>query len=295
MLDSWALRVLAEVGARGSFSAAAEALTMTQPAVSRQIASLERKLEITLFQRMPRGVRPTSAGEEAIQQAREILARISAMQARMAAFSGLQAGHVRLSAFPSANTAFVPAAIHGFVDRHPGIEVSLVRADPAAIHDGQLDLALVTDWDDVDDDLELVPLLDEVLKVALPSGHPLARQSRVPLRELREAVWIEGAHPDCLGPIRQLADALGGPPRIGFTCDDWNGKLALVANGMGVTLVPTLAAAVVRTDVTIRPTTPVLPKRRMFAAVARAHHRTAAADAMLTHLRSMAGAAGGPW
>jgi DNA-binding transcriptional LysR family regulator len=288
MLDTWALRVLAEVSERGSFSAAAEALTMTQPAVSRQIASLERKLGVRLFRRVPRGIRATSAGEVAIEQARDILARLDSLQARMGAFAGLQTGHVRIAAFPSANTAFVPAAIHRFTSAYPSIEVSLIQADPSAIRDGRLDLALVTDWDSVDPDLELVPLLDEELKIALPTRHPLTRHTRVPLGELRTEVWIEGAHPDCLGPIPRLTQALGGPPRVGFTCDDWNGKLALVAGGLGVTLIPTLAVSVVRPDVTVRATTPALPKRRVFAVVAPAPLRTAAANAMLTHLTQIA-------
>jgi DNA-binding transcriptional LysR family regulator len=288
MLDTWALRVLAEVGERGSFSAAAEALSMTQPAVSRQVASLERKLGVSLFRRVPRGIRATSAGEVAIERARDILARLDALQARMGAFAGLQTGHVRISAFPSANTAFVPAAIHRFASAYPTIEVSLVQADPSAIRDGRLDIALVTDWDNVEADLELVPLLDEELKVALPARHPLARRTRVPLDELRDEVWIEGAHPDCLGPIPRLTEALGAPPRVGFTCDDWTGKLALVAGQLGITLIPTLAASVVRPDVIVRATTPALPKRRVFAAVAPAPLRTAAANAMLTQLRNTA-------
>lgn len=113
----------------------------------------------------------------------------------MSAFADLRTGHVSISAFPSANTAFVPEAIRRFRDAHPGIEVSLVRAGPEAIRAGELDLALVTDWDDIDDDVDLVPLLDEEHRVALPSRHPLARRTTVPLSELCDETWIEGAHP----------------------------------------------------------------------------------------------------
>lgn len=290
MVDTWALRVLAEVGERGSFSAAATALSMTQPAVSRQIASLERKLGVSLFRRESRGIRATSAGEVAIAQAGDILARLDQLQTRMRAFAGLQTGQVRLTAFPSANTAFMPAAVQRFVGAYPGIEVSLIQAEPAAIRTGRLDLALVTSWDAVPEDLELVPLLDEDLRIALPARHRLAGRDRVPLADLSTEVWIEGAHPDCLGPIPQLTEALGAPPRVGFICDDWTGKLALVAGGLGVTLIPTLAGPVVRPDIAVRPTTPALPRRRVLAAVAPASRRTPAAGAMLAHLRSVAGA-----
>lgn len=288
MLDVWALRVLVEVAEQGSFSAAAQALTMTQPAVSRQVASLERTLGVGLFRRIPRGVTLTAAGAAAVGEAREILDRMNGLRARMSAFTDLRTGQVRMSAFPSANTTFVPEAIRRFRDAHPGIEVSLVRAGPEAIRAGGLDLALVTDWDDIDDDLELIPLLDEEHRVALPSRHRLARRTTVPLSELRDETWIEGSHPDCLGPLRPLAEAIGGPPRIGFTCDDWTGKQALVAGGMGITVMSTLAMSAVRPDITLRATQPALPRRRVFAAAAPAHLRTAATTAMLTLLTTLA-------
>lgn len=289
MLETWSLRVLVEVADRGSFSAAAEALTMTQPAVSRQIASLEHKVGVALFHRVPRGVAPTAAGAMAIDEARAVLARLGALEARIGAFAELRTGHVRLSAFPSANTEFVPTAIRRFSDLYPGVEVSLVQADWRELRSGGVDVALVTDWDKIDDDgVSLVPLLEEDHRVALPASHPLAGRTTVPLRELRGDTWIEGSHPDCLGPLEILEKVLGGPPRIGFTCDDWTGKQALVAAGMGITIISTLAGAAVRPDIALRPSSPALPRRRVLAAVAPQDTRTAAASAMLTVLTSLA-------
>ncbi|SDU73470.1 LysR family transcriptional regulator [Jiangella alkaliphila] len=288
MLDTWSLRVLAEVAERGSFSAAAEALTMTQPAVSRQIASLERRAGVRLFRRLPRGVVPTAAGVLAIDEARAILGRLAGLEARLGAFAQLRSGHVRLSAFPSANTEFVPAAIRRFSELYPGVEVGLVQAGPGELRTGAVDVALLTSWDEAGDDVDLVPLLDEDHRIALPSTHRLAGRTTVPLRELRGETWIEGSHPDCLGPLDVLEKTLGGPPRIGFTCDDWTGKQALVAAGMGVTIMSTLAASAVRPDVALRPTSPTLPRRRVLAAVLPPAVRTPAATAMLTVLTSLA-------
>jgi DNA-binding transcriptional LysR family regulator len=301
MLETWTLRVLVAVAEHGSFSAAAETLRMTQPAVSRQMAGLERRVGVRLFQRVPRGVRPTAAGEAAVTHARDVLDRLRAMQSRLAAFTQLDAGSLRLSAFPSANIALIPEAIRRFQAAHPGIELSLARHDPtgplAAVRTGRLDLALVTGWelyadpwaarlrgDDAPASLEgvrLTPLLDDELLVALPSGHRLARRDRVPLRELRDETWIDGAFPDCLGPVPALAGALGASPRTSFICDDWNGKQALVAGGSGVTLLPTLARGAVREDVVVRPVTPRLPPRRLYAATAPAGQCQPAAQAML--------------
>jgi DNA-binding transcriptional LysR family regulator len=310
VLDHWALRVLVEVADRGSFSAAGDALSMTQPAVSRQIAGLERRLGVPLFRRVPRGVTLTGAGATAVELARDILVRTRTLEAHMSALSTLETGHLRLSAFASANTSLVPEAIGRFARTYPGVSVSLLRPDPghqvSAVRAGRLDLALVTSWElypdpraakddpsappvdaeDVDG-VALLPLAEEELLVALPADHRLAGRGRVPLRELADERWIEGAYPDCLGPLPPLADALGAPPRIGFFCDDWHGKQALVAAHAGVMLVPTLTQHTVRTDVVVRPTVPALPPREVFVAVAEPPLRPPAAAAMVAILMEL--------
>jgi DNA-binding transcriptional LysR family regulator len=303
MIETWTLRVLVEVAERGSFSAAGEALSMTQPAVSRQIGGLERRLGLPMFRRVARGVRPTSAGSTAVDLARDILARMDALEARLGAFTTLEAGHLRLSAFAGANAFVTPEAVRRFARAHPGVAVSVVNAPDgpfAAIRDGQVDVALVTSWElypdarsakhdvtapaldaDALDGIDMVPLLDEELQVALPADHRLAGRRRVPLAELAEERWIEGGYPDCLGPIPHLTEALGGPPRIGFFCEDWNGKQALVADHAGIMLVSTLTRAALRPDVVLRPTTPVLPTRRLYAATATPPFRLPGATAMI--------------
>jgi DNA-binding transcriptional LysR family regulator len=160
-----------------------------------------------------------------------------------------------------------------------------LHADPAAARTDPAAAAL-TDRDLAG--LDLVPLLDERLSVALPVGHPLVAANPVPLARLRDELWIEGGHPDCLGPIPQLTAALGGPPRIGFFCEDWNGKQALVAAGAGVTLVPTLARAAVRDGVVLRPTDPALPTRGLYALSAAPPLRSPAVTAMLGVLTELA-------
>ncbi|MEV4279865.1 LysR family transcriptional regulator [Actinoplanes xinjiangensis] len=304
MFDTWTLRVLVEVAERGSFSAAAEALHMTQPAVSRQIGGIERQVGLRLFDRSPRGVKPTPAGDVAVAYARDVLDGIRAMTARLATFSDLTSGQLRLAAFPSANTGLMPEAIRRFRAAHPGIELTLQGRDPvgplAAVRAGDVDLALITRWDLYAnpwaakltndrttvalDGVDLVPLLDEELLVALPADHRLARLDRIRLADLRDETWIEGAFPDCLGPLAELTAALGRPPSVGFHCDDWTGKQSLVAIGCGVTLVPTLARGDIRQGVVMRATMPRLPPRRLYAAIPPQGHRAPAAEAMLTLL-----------
>src|SRR5258708_9578288 len=100
MLSIGRLRVLREVAAHGSFSAAAEALSYTQSAVSQQIAALEAETATALIERLPRGVRLTAAGEALVQHADGIFSRLEAAEAELAALSGLRGGRLRMASFP---------------------------------------------------------------------------------------------------------------------------------------------------------------------------------------------------
>jgi DNA-binding transcriptional LysR family regulator len=297
MLNVERLRVLAEVADRGSFTAAAEALFLTQPAVSRQIAALERDLGTPLVERLPRGVRLTQAGALAHEHARSILASLAAAEEQVRGLARLDGGRLRMAAFATANTDLIPKVITRFRELHPQVELSLTGSHQAhhtldAVRAGEIDLALVVDWDlDRPGDaagVDLVTLLDDPLFVALGRGHPLAGGRRVRLTELADETWIEGAHPDCCGPLDRFREAAGFRPKIGFECDDWHAKQVLVASGAGVMLFPGLALPSARDDIVLRSTTPDLPVRRVFAACRPAGSRPATVQPMLDLLHGAA-------
>ena len=130
MLDVRRMRVLREVAARGSFSAAAEALSFTQSAVSQQVAALEREAGAVLVERSARGVRLTEAGEAVVRHADSILAKLSEAEAELEAIAGLRGGRLRMAAFESAAATIMPVAISRFADQHPGVELSLSLHEP---------------------------------------------------------------------------------------------------------------------------------------------------------------------
>src|SRR3981081_201789 len=101
MLNVARLRVLKEVGYRGSLSGAAEALSYSQSAVSQQIAALESETGLALLERHPRGVSLTAAGQALVGHADGILARLEAAEQAMAAIAGLRGGRLRMASFPS--------------------------------------------------------------------------------------------------------------------------------------------------------------------------------------------------
>src|SRR5213592_1609224 len=146
MLDVRRMRVLREVAAQGSFSAAAEALSYTQSAVSQQIAALEREAGTTRVERSARGVRLTDAGRVLVDHADVILARLAAAEAELEAIAGLRGGRLRLTAFSSAGATIMPVAIARFRERHPAVELSLQLAEPpdalAQLKSGETDIAL---------------------------------------------------------------------------------------------------------------------------------------------------------
>src|SRR3979411_2923294 len=152
MLSTRRLKVLKEVAYRGSFSAAAEALSYTQSAVSQQIAALEAESGMTLLERHPRGGSLTAAGQTLVRHAEGILARLDAAEAALAAIAGLRGGRLRMASFPTAGATLMPLAIATFRSRHPDVELTLSAAEPEQIaprlRTGELDLALLFEFDD---------------------------------------------------------------------------------------------------------------------------------------------------
>src|SRR3954464_3566559 len=130
MLDVRRLRVLKEVAAKGSFSAAAESLAYTQSAVSQQIAALEREAGSRLVERSARGVKLTDAGRALLVHTDVILARLADAEEELQAIAGLRGGRLRVAAFPSACATLMPLAVRRFRELHPGVDLSLLPAEP---------------------------------------------------------------------------------------------------------------------------------------------------------------------
>ncbi|MFE2010653.1 LysR family transcriptional regulator [Streptomyces sp. NPDC059491] len=280
------------VARTGSFTAASHALGYTQSAVSRQVRSLEEEMGAELFERLPRGVRLTEAGRVLLPHAEAVRDRLSAARAELASLRTLDGGLLRLGAVSSATASLVPRAQAAFRERHPGVVVSRVEG-PSAKHlglvvAGEEDLAVVAPASAAPPPpgVTLHHLLDEPMLVALERGHPYAGRRAVRLAELAGEEWITGSE-RLEDTLFRPAVAAGFRPRTGLLAHDWIAKLGAVAAGLGVTLVPALAAASVRRDVALVTLHPDdVPYRRVCAAAPATP--TAAATAFLALLRSTA-------
>lgn len=290
MLDLKRLRVLREVAAQGSFSAAAESLYVSQSAVSQQIAALEAESGSKLLLRLRGGPVLTEAGELLVSHADAAICRLEQAERELAELSGLETGELRMISFPSASATLVSAAASEFSKLHPEIRLSLAEGDPEdsipRLKRGGLDLAVVYDFElspfEEDSDLELRPLLTEQMHVALYPDHPLAGQERIELCELDDDPWLCGT---AAGSCRELTvrscQRSGFQPDVAFESNDYNVIMSLVAAGMGVTLLPDLALARPSPGLVVREVAPEPPVRRVWAATLVAGSRSRATEAML--------------
>lgn len=282
------LQVFSEVARLGSLSAAAEALAYTQPAVSQQMAALERRAGMPLLDRTTRGVRLTEAGESLLRHAEAILAEQTLAQRELEALAGLRGGRVRVASFPTAGAALVPPAVSLFTTRHPGVELSVLEAEPEEsvpmLRAGELEVAVVAErqrpqgFGELYERIDLHHLFDEPLCVLLPEAHRLAKRKRLRMDDLAEDVGVElGRSPARRGRVYLEP---GREPRLGFRSDDFNVVQGMIAAGAGVAVVPELALANVRSDVLVRPLSGA-PTRTVAAATLAGVHLSAATEAVL--------------
>ncbi|HET6749124.1 MAG TPA: LysR substrate-binding domain-containing protein [Actinomycetes bacterium] len=297
MLDPRRLRVLREVAARGSFSAAAEALAFTQSAVSQQVAALERETGTRLVERGVRPVRLTDAGGALLAHAEAVLARLDEAEQELGEIAGLRRGRLRLASFPTAIATLVPRAVALFSQRHPEVDLTVVDDHRQGLLPRlarwELDLALIYDHEalpEPDVQLERTHLLDDRFDLVVPDGHPLARRESVALGELAGETWLGGTPDGAYARIvLHSCRAAGFEPRIAFGSDDYNAVQAFVTVGLGVAILPRLALAFARPGLA-RVALAEPPVRRIAAARLVASYRSAATASMLGVLEETADA-----
>jgi DNA-binding transcriptional LysR family regulator len=282
MLDLKRLRVLREVAARGSFSAAAEALYVSQSAVSQQVATLEAEVGVPLLLRLRGGPVLTDAGELLLSHAEIAIARLELAERELANLSELESGELRLVSFPSASATLIT-----------DVRLSLVEGEPEdsipQLKRGEHDLAIVFDFDlqplEPDRDLELRPLLTEKLHVALPADHPLAGREAIELCDLDRDPWLCGnSTTSCRDMTVRSCRSANFEPDVAFESNDYNVLKSLVAAGLGVTLLPDLALAQTTPGLVVVPVAHQAPERRIWAATLAAGARSRATEAMLSVL-----------
>jgi DNA-binding transcriptional LysR family regulator len=242
MLEPRRLLTFRAVARAGSFSAAARELTLTQPAVSQQVAALERELGARLLRRGPGGLSLTEAGALALEHAEALAERLALADAQLGELRDA-GGPLRVGAFPSALATLVPAAIARVVPQRVSAAEATVQELAAGVADGSLHLAVC--FQDADEPRREHPglarhdLLDEPFVAVVGPRHRLARRKTIRLAELAAETWTA---PSAEGLLRRACVAAGFEPDLAFLTRDVLAIGALVAAGLAVTLTPRLIA-----------------------------------------------------
>jgi DNA-binding transcriptional LysR family regulator len=297
MLNLGRLKILQEVVSRGSFSAAAEALSYTQSAVSQAIARLESETGATLVVRDRRGVRATAAGATLMEHAETIFAQVQAAETDLAAVLGVRGGRLRVASFPSAGATLMPLAVATFRARHPEVALTLAEGEPDEIaprlRAGEFDLALLFEFPGMPErpgvGLRNVTLLEDPMHVALPATHPLALEPALTLADLHEQDWVQtSAASPCARHVVRSCLAAGFEPNVTFESDDYETVQGLVAAGVGVALIPRLALTRVHPGIVVRELAPRSPVRKVVASTMQGPGVAPAAKTMIRDLTEVA-------
>lgn len=293
------LQVLREVARQGTVAAAARALHLSAPAVSQQLAALEREAGAHLLDRNGHRLALTEAGRTLVAHTETILAQLEAAAADLAAMNGSDGGRLAVGAFPTAAASFAAAALAEVPREQPSVRVHLQELEPERSLDllkaGDLDLAVAHEYDLVprraDPALHRIELLTEILQVALPPGHSLAATPSVELAALADERWM--APPDgltCLEELRRLCATAGFEPILGSHAYTHPLVFALVAAGHGVALVPELALPQNLAGAAVRPLRHPAAHRHTFAAARNGTQRRPAIATALTALEAASAA-----
>jgi DNA-binding transcriptional LysR family regulator len=302
MYDVVKLASLRAVVVHGSFSAAGHALQLTQPAVSRQIALLERQAGTQLIRRTPQGAVATEAGRLLVEHAEAVLSRLALAEAQIAELAGLRRGHIRLGSFFTALVYLSAEAAVVLQRRHP----DLFRRQHQVIYDdlvdrstaftrlanGELDVAIVFEHefepDPAPEDIEIVHLFTDPPTALLPAGHRLAGAASVAVADLAQDTWIRAHHGSAARLIDHVLNRAGLQPPIELAGhgDEPIEAQAFIAAGHGVTVAHHLNVLISPEQISVARLADPVPTRHIQAAIMR-ENRSPAARAAVDALREI--------
>ena len=241
----------------GSLKRAAEALGSTQSRISHILSELEEDYGFSLMQRSRSGIALTEVGEMVLPKMRLILQQEQELQALIDDIRSADAGTVRLGAFTSVAVHWLPGMIRAFQEAHPRTELEMLNGDyhdmEQWLRDGQIDLGFVSL--PAPQGVRTIPLAKDPLVAILPRGHRLAELERIPIQELDRDPFISllqsSSH-----DIHRTLDNAGVRPNIKYTTKDDYAILAMVEQGLGISIVPQLLLRGRAQNLVVRPLEP---------------------------------------
>jgi LysR family hydrogen peroxide-inducible transcriptional activator len=240
------LQYLVALADHRNFRRAAEFCLVSQPTLSTQIRKLEDELGVILFERSPRNVMLTAAGQDIVTRARRILNEVAAIKDVAKRLSAPEAGMLRLGIFPTLGPYLLPHVMPGIKERFPQLELFLTeeKSDPLLeqLQNGKLDAAILA-LPVHDAQLQTALLFEEPFLLAVPNNHELAKRQCLRIAELAQynLLLLEDGH--CLrDQALAVCDRSGSRETTGFRATSLETLRQMVMAGIGMTLIPALAA-----------------------------------------------------
>lgn len=250
MIDLRRLQVLRAVQRHGSITGAAQAMHQTPSAASQQVRQLARDLGVPLLKPRGRGVELTPAARSLLTHADAIHARWEQAQADLRGYAEADVDSVRVCGFATVVSALLAPAVTAVRGSHPHLAVRISEAEPSECFDllfaEDADLAVVQavpgEKPPSEASFDVQPLFDDPLDLLVPVVHDLAEERSVALEAAAREPWVIGAAGGSAQRIVEVACSTAGfSPVVAHHAVDWGAVSALVAEGLGVALVPRLA------------------------------------------------------
>lgn len=231
------IKLIVKISETGNFTKAGEELHMTQPAVSRAVATIEAELGTKLITRNRKnGIVFTDVGERILIIFRNVLSELQKITELVAAEQGLEIGKVHIGAFPTACKRFIPKIIRTIEEKHPGLEVKLSEGSVDEVKEWlsskSIDVGIIIP---PDKDFELVPLMKDQLIVIMNLNHPLYQKEIIAIPDLQGEEIILGRGGYEL-QIQSLFQDYKLTPKVRFVVDHIDTALSMVQEGLGITI-----------------------------------------------------------
>jgi LysR family hydrogen peroxide-inducible transcriptional activator len=285
------LRYFCAVAESGNFTRAARLAHVAQPSLSQQIIKLEAELGARLFDRLPKSVRLTAFGKAFLPKARTILRQIGEAKTEIHEMAGLEKGEIKVGVIPTIAPYFLPPLLSGFARAHPAIVINVTEEVTSVLlerlHEGRIDLAVLT-LPVPGEELICQPLLSEPLYAVLPQRHPLASRASLALQEIGDEPFLLLKEGHCFRENTISACRRSRlTPNVIFESGQFATILAMVAGGMGISIVPRMARQKVE-GCRFVPLEGERNQRKIGTVRLRSHFSSRAQQAFLEYLRQAA-------
>ncbi|MDP9376227.1 MAG: LysR substrate-binding domain-containing protein [Actinomycetota bacterium] len=265
------LRAFVAVVEAGGFGEAARRLHLSQPGISRAVGALEAELAGELFVRGRGAAVLTTLGERALARSRAMLREADAMRRERDELHANTSGHVRLGSMPSVSGTILPGLLSRLERRHPALSIAVLDGHDDElvtwVRAGTVDVAVVAGKPE---GLELQPFVTDDLLAVVPTGHRLATRASVRAADLADEPFIL-TRAGCERLVLATLASRGITPSVAHEVTEASSILAMVGEGLGVSIMPSLAAPKPPATVALRPLAPRAQRALALAMAPRRH------------------------